>query len=244
MKTINDRILDDIVRDLRGATTPVRSEPTLEERILAAHKSGDHELLSALQEQFRSEVGAGLRDVERLGPAPILIEGGRRSQPSGSSGGTTRTRTIYAPGIIGIKPGALRSIDAFWRGDSGLETTGYLFGYITETCFLIEHACEAGEGSRRTPTSVEWDSEEAERYEEVFRLPCVGDWHTHPGVPDPKPSGQDRSFWGLRAGSTGHPWASIILGDNGSPYWPKRGFVTTFNGGRTRTYPAMIEEEF
>jgi hypothetical protein len=124
-----------------------------------------------------------------------------------------------------------------------METGGWLFGTVGNSCILIDYATESGSRAERGPNSMRLDADEMRELEDVFGRPCIGDWHLHPRSPDPEPSSTDQKHWGALAGTFGHPWAGIIVGDNGSPYWPLRAFITHFRGGRPRTYPASLIEE-
>jgi hypothetical protein len=209
----------------------------LERAITEAHESGDRALLERLQAEYRT------RDTYRPGPPPQLWEGSATEvvSPARHNGSS---RSTLAPGTVALSPYAKRSISGFWRGDAGMETGGFLWGWVAHDVVLIDSAVEAGEGMERGPTHTRYDSEYVETYEYGVGRPIIGDWHTHPGQPDPEPSAADRKCWAKHAGRAGIPWASVILGDDGvSPYWPMRAFVTLFRGGNSQTYPARLVEE-
>jgi hypothetical protein len=210
----------------------------LERAILVAHASGDTNRLEALQARYRAEVGSGLRILERPGPTPVVTG----SSPPKSSGNGTPAR-VSDPKIIGIRPSALRVINGYERGDEGLETGGWLFGVVGDSAIFVDYAAESGPRAERAPTSMRLDGDEMRELEDAFGRSCIGDWHLHPHERDIEPSRTDQDHWGSLAGTFGHPWAAIIIGDNGSPYWPKRAFITKFHGGRPRTYPAALVEE-
>jgi hypothetical protein len=85
MNAIDIRALDDLVESLRASEL---AGPTLEERIIDAHNSGDLELLERLQGQYRQG------DLIRVSPPPSLKTRSGTGAPTRSSGS----------GIIGDSP--------------------------------------------------------------------------------------------------------------------------------------------
>jgi proteasome lid subunit RPN8/RPN11 len=207
----------------------------LKSAIEAAHRSEDKALLKRLQAQYRDEVGSGLRSVIRYGPSPTLTQPG---QPRPTA--TARGRSTSAPGIVAITPSARRSISGYYLGDTGPETGGFAWGVVAEHVIFIDSAVEAGEGMERGPTWTSYDFEYFKLHERGHGRPIIADWHSHPNQAEPEPSAVDRMAWTRHAGEAGIPWASIIVGDIGSPYNPMRAFITEFRGGNSRTFPAAL----
>jgi hypothetical protein len=223
---------------------------TLERAITQAHRSGDQALLEKLQVQYRGEVGSGIRDAYRDGPPPQVVEGRRTSPP--------RSPLLQRKGAplvrkVVLSRSARDTINGFRYGETSpvgssvswldRETGGALLGMIAGSGIFVNFATEWVRAERGRDF-IRHDPDEIAHLEEVYRYPVCGDWHLHPGQAVPKPSGQDRSAWGKRAGTVGQPWASIIIGDNGSPFWPMKAWITKFNGGNTHTFAVpLIEEE-
>jgi hypothetical protein len=203
-------------------------------QIVESLQSGDQTRLKALQERYRSEAV-----LERMGPAPVLTESTRSRA---TSNGPRRYKNPPLARRVVLSASAREAISDFRHGDGIEETGGALLGMIAGPSIFVDYATEWVH-AERSRTSLRHDPDEIPHLEEVYRLPVCGDWHLHPGQSDPKPSGQDRAAWGKSAGEIGHPWASIIVGDNGGVYRPMKAYISHFRGGNTRTTPVPLIEE-
>jgi proteasome lid subunit RPN8/RPN11 len=227
---------------------------TLEERITDAHKRGDQHELRRLQAEYRRG-GTPIR----YGPPPALTEGSQRRRHSHSSTPLPELRANGPSFTVHLSEGARRAIEdecleaAFRFAGQSLETGGWLYGLSRARSNSVDICFASGPGraSRHASSSVALTSPELveDEFDDVLvraRLVRVGDFHTHPGTTDARPSGTDLRAWASWRRELGlNRYVSVIVtaGELGWRVPELHGWVTTKDSsGNLVCEPATIAD--